>query len=360
MIHEPTFIIAEAGVNHNGNRQLAFDLIDAAVGAACDAIKFQSFKAEAVMVASLEKVAYQKAQTDKSETMLDMVRKLEISWKTQRELSDYCRAKEIQFVSSPFDLSSVEFLANDIGVKTIKIPSGEITCGPLLLQCARSGCDLILSTGMSTMDEIEVALGIFAFGMTSGSTELPTLSKFKAAYAEPKGREALRKKVSLLHCTSEYPSPYNEINLRAMDTIREAFDLPIGLSDHSPGIIVPLAAVARGASIVEKHFTLDRSLSGPDHQASLEPHELKEMVNSIRKIEKTLGDGVKVPQPSELKNKSAIRKCLVAARDIQKGEFFAEENLTFKRPDAGISPLQYWDMLGKKVEKDYLADEVIR
>ena len=239
------------------------------------------------------------------------------------------------------------------------MPSGEITNTPYLLKVARTGRKLIVSTGMSTLSEVETALGILAFGFTQTAGVPPSSTEFQKAFQSKQGLAALREKVSLLHCTTEYPSPFNEANLRVMDTMRDAFGLPVGLSDHTPGISVPVAAVARGASIIEKHFTLDREMPGPDHKASLNPVELGQMVKSIREVEKALGSPVKGPSVSELKNIPIARKSLVALKAIRKGELLSEENLTVKRPGSGISALYYWDYIGKTAERDYLEDELI-
>lgn len=354
-----TFIIAEAGVNHNGSLKLAKQLVDVAVQAGADAVKFQTFQAEKVISRLAPKAAYQRRTTAQDESQLEMVRKLELTAEQHFELVEYCRQKNIQFLSTPFDESSVDLLVKRLDVPVVKIPSGEITNGPLLLHIARTGRPVILSTGMSTLGEVETALGVLAFGYTCPHDE-PSLDAFQSAYASAEGQQALRKKVTLLHCTTEYPAPFEDVNLRAMDTLRTAFGLPVGYSDHTPGIAVPIAAVARGAVVIEKHVTLDRNLPGPDHKASLEPDELKQMVQSIRQVEQALGSGLKIPFPSEIKNISVARRSLVAACPIKKGERFTGENVIAKRPGNGVSPMLFWDYVGRRqAVKDYLPDEQI-
>jgi N-acetylneuraminate synthase len=353
-----TYIIAEAGVNHNGSLEMAKQLIDVAADAGADAVKFQTFKAEKIVSRTAPKAEYQTKTTGASETQFDMIKKLELDEEDHGLLIDYCHERNIHFLSTPFDIESVQILTNRFNLPRIKISSGEITNAPLLLETARSGKPVILSTGMSTLGEVETALGVLAFGY-SRSDEFPSLAAFQQAFCSEEGQQALREKVVLLHCTTEYPAPFQDVNLRAMDTLTAAFGLPVGFSDHTQGIAVPIAAVARGAVVIEKHFTLDRNLPGPDHKASLEPNELKAMVQSIRQVEEALGNPIKSPAPSELKNISVARKSLVVARAIRRGERFTEENLTVKRPGDGISPLQYWEWLGRIADKDYEADEMV-
>lgn len=354
----PVFIIAEAGVNHNGSIEMAKRLIDVAADAGADAVKFQTFKAEKVISKNAPKAEYQKKTTTAVESQLEMVKKLELDAKAHSILIDYCRLKKIQFLSTPFDFESIELLAKTFDLPRLKIPSGEITNGPYLLKIAQMGKPVILSTGMSTLGEIETALGVLAFGYL-GKKGKPSLRRFRDAYCTQKGQKMLQKNVTLLHCTTEYPAPFQEVNLRAMKTLQTAFGLPVGLSDHTEGIVVPIAAVALGASIIEKHFTLDRRLPGPDHKASLEPKGLKEMVRSIRQIEQALGHPAKIPVPSELKNRDIARKSLVAGCDIKKGDVFDENNLAIKRPGHGLSPLFYWNLLSRTARRDFNQDEVI-
>ncbi len=353
-----TYVIAEAGVNHNGSLNLAKELIDVAAEAGADAVKFQTFKAEEVISRNAPKAAYQTKTTSKQESQLEMVKKLELSAQSHRMLIEHCAKRKIQFLSTPFDLSSVDFLDNVLDLPRIKIPSGEITNGPLLLKIAQTGKPVILSTGMSTLGEIEIALGVLAFGYLK-SEGSPSLKNFEGAYFSEEGQKNLQDRVSLLHCTTEYPAPFADVNLRAIDTLRQAFGLPVGLSDHTVGIAVPIAAVARGASIIEKHFTLDKNLPGPDHKASLEPGELRQMVISVRQVEKALGNGRKRVMPSELPNRDIARKSLVASICINKSDLFSGKNLCAKRPGVGVSPMLYWDYLGRIAKKDYQIDELI-
>lgn len=354
----PVYIIAEAGVNHNGSIEMAKELVDVAAHAGADAVKFQTFKAEEVISRHAPKAEYQKKTTTETESQLEMVKKLELDEDAHRLLIEHCRSRNIQFLSTPFDFDSINLLAHKLNLPRLKIPSGEITNGPFLLHIARTGKPVILSTGMSTLGEVETALGVLAFGYLFNSDQ-PSPEKFHDAYCSEDGCKIIEGKVVLLHCTTEYPAPFNEVNLRAMATMRTDFGVPVGLSDHTSGIAVPIAAVALGATIIEKHFTLDKNLPGPDHKASLEPDELKAMVTAIRQVEKTLGNGLKVPSPSELKNREIARKSLVAAKPILKGTVFSQENIMMKRPGTGISPMYYWDLLGKKSDKDYSEDELI-
>lgn len=358
MHNKKVFIIAEAGVNHNGSLDMALKLIDVATDAGADAVKFQTFKADKVVSRFASKAEYQTRNTGNTESQLEMVKKLELDEEQHMVLAEYCRKRGIEFISTPFDLGSVDFLANVVNVARIKIPSGEITNGLMLLKCARTGKPIILSTGMSTLDEVETALGVLAFGFIN-SQEKPSIEAFKEAYLSKEGQSFLKDKVSLLHCTTEYPAPFDEVNLKAINTLRDKFALPVGYSDHTRGIAIPIAAVARGAVIIEKHFTLDRNLPGPDHKASLEPNELKQMVSSIRQVELALGNGIKKPTASELKNMAVARKSLVAIKEIKKGELFTEDNIGAKRPGNGIPPVYYWDMLGKVAPRDFSIDEMV-
>ena len=353
-----TYVIAEAGVNHNGSLDRAKRLVDGAAEAGADAVKFQTFRADALTAETAEKAAYQQETTDADQSQRAMLRDLELPPSFHEALLEHCAERDLQFLSSPFDPASVDLLVDRFDVPRIKIPSGEITNAPLLLHIARTGRPAILSTGMSTLGDVEEALGVLAFGYLD-SDEAPGMEACRAAYASDRGQEALRDHVALLHCTSEYPAPVDEVNLRAMDTLRSAFGLPVGLSDHTRGTAVPVAAVARGAQIVEKHFTLDRTLPGPDHRASLEPDELAAMVEGIRRVEQALGSARKRPTPSETKNRTVARKSLVAAAPIAAGEPFTEANLTAKRPGTGLSPTRYWDYLGRTADRDYDTDELI-
>ena len=353
------YVIAEAGVNFNGNKDMAFQLVDAAVAAGADAVKFQTFKAYNLVTKSAGKADYQKLTTEVNESQYDMLKQLELSHEVHYELLSYCNSKNIDFLSTAFDSESLSFLAYKLKLTTLKISSGDITNGPLLLEHARTGCDLILSTGMSTLGEIEEALSVLAFGFISSIDSQLSKEVFEEAYASEMGQQHLQKKVTLLHCTTEYPAPLQEINLNAMLTMSNAFGLKTGYSDHSVGITVPIAAATKGAVIIEKHFTLDKMLPGPDHKASLDPNELKEMVSSIRIVEKIMGNGIKIPSKSEIKNKNIARKSIVAKKYIRKGEVFTKENLTIKRPGKGKTPMEYWKMLGKMGYENYQVDEIL-
>lgn len=330
-----TFIIAEAGVNHNGSLEMAFQLIDVAVAAGVDAVKFQTFKAEKVIAVHALKASYQKETTGSDESQLEMVKKLELDEKAHTMLNQHCQDKGIQFLSTPFDLESIDLL-NRLGLEIFKIPSGEITNLPYLRKLGALKKRLIMSTGMADLGEIEDALDV----LTESGTPLGN--------------------ITVLHCNTEYPTPFEDVNLKAMLTIRNAFPgIAVGYSDHTNGIEVPIAAVAMGASVIEKHFTLDRDLPGPDHRASLEPSELSAMISGIRNIEKALGTGSKKPSPSELKNKPIVRKSIVAVFPIKQGETFSEMNITVKRPGTGITPMRWDEIIGRKAGRDYKTDEII-
>ncbi len=355
---ERTLVIAEAGVNHNGSLELALQLIDVAAAAGADVVKFQTFRADLLATASAAKAEYQSRNTDAHESQLEMLRKLELSAADHGALVDRCRQRGIRFMSTAFDAPSLALLAK-LDMPAFKIPSGDITNGPMLLQAARLRRPLIMSTGMSTLIEIEQALGVIAFGLTRDD-EPAGAATFTAAYASHEGRAALAQYVSLLHCVTQYPAPVGAANLRAMDTMAATFGLPVGYSDHTLGIEVAVAAVAHGASIIEKHFTLDRSMPGPDHAASLEPKELQQLVASIRLVEEALGSPGKAPVESELANRHAARRSLVAARHIRAGEVLQLDMLAAKRPGDGLSPLCLWDTIGLIASRDYEPDEPIR
>lgn len=353
------YIIAEAGVNHNGSLDLAIELVDVAAGAGADAVKFQTFRADRLAVVSAPKAEYQKSATGRNESQLDMLRKLELSEHAHLSLLAHCRRRGIHFLSTPFDEQSLDLLTRVIKVHTLKLSSGEITNGPLLLQAARSRRPIILSTGMSTLSDVRNALGVLAFGYTDRGGR-PSLAAFRKAYSSHPGQQALRKKVTVLHCTTEYPAAFRDVNLRAMRTMRDAFGLPVGLSDHTPGIAVSVAAAALGACVIEKHFTLDRGLPGPDHQASLEPEELTDLVRSVRQVEEALGSPKKAPAASERKVRKIARRSIVATVDIRKGEPFTELNLGSKRPGTGRTPFDFWQLLGKKARRSYRKDDLVR
>jgi len=354
----PVTVIAEAGVNHNGSVETAKALIDAAAAAGADAVKFQSFKADALTTEAAPKAAYQARQTGAAQNQRDMLKTLELTEAGQRELLDHCRDRGVAFLSTPFDAASLAFLADELGLRTIKVGSGDLTNAPLLLGIAERGLKVILSTGMATMDEIEAALGVLAFGFSrSGGT--PGRDAFRRAFLSPAGRAALKDRVTVLQCTTEYPAPLADVNLRAMDTIAARFGLPVGFSDHCEGSAAAIAAVARGARVIEKHITLDRTMAGPDHMASMEPGAFAAMVAAIRDVELALGDGVKRPLENEIANKAVARKSLVAARPIAKDEMFTVDNLTVKRPETGVPAYDYFDWLGRHASRDFDADEVI-
>lgn len=330
-----TLIIAEAGVNHNGSMDLAKRLIDAASDAGVDLVKFQTFKTENLVSKSAKMADYQQKNIHVADSsQYSMLKKLELSSEQHYELMEYCTRKRIRFFSTAFDLDSIDFLASlDLGLW--KIPSGEITNYPYIRKIACQGKPVILSTGMSTVDEIRDAVRVLLkFGME-------------------------RSQITLLHCNTEYPTPMSDVNLTAMQTLRSEFDVNIGYSDHTCGIEVPIAAVALGATVIEKHFTLDRTMEGPDHKASLEPCELKDMVRSIRNIELALGYPDKTVSPSEMKNQSVARKSIVASRAILKGELLTEENLTVKRPGTGLSPMRWEEVLGTVAGRSFRQDDLI-
>ncbi len=329
------FIIAEAGVNHNGNMDLALQMVEIASKAGANAIKFQTFRAETLVTRTASKANYQKKTSNADESQFDMLKRLELDLDSHKKLMAHCRERQIDFLSTPFDLTTIDLLSG-IGLTTWKIPSGDITNLPYLKKIGALKQQVILSTGMADLGEIEDALNILENAGTP------------------------RKNITVLHCNTEYPTPMQDVNLRAMLTIQRAFPgIQVGYSDHTIGIEVPIAAVAMGAAVIEKHFTSDRGLPGPDHKASLEPAELRAMVEGIRNIEMALGNGIKRNSPSEAANLEVARKSIVAARPITAGETFTEENLTVKRPGSGISPMRWYEMLGKKSHRTYAEDELI-
>lgn len=352
------FIIAEAGVNHNGSLELAKSLVDVAVQAGADAVKFQTFRTELCITKNARRANYQKKEGE-SNSQYELVKALELSEIEFQVLSEYCNKKNITFLSTGFDLPSLNFLDEVLDIPIIKIPSGDILNGPLLLRAARAKKPILLSTGMCDLGDIENALSVLAFGLLGRSDKNANLSNFKDCFYSDGGQNILRKFVTLLHCTTEYPVPLEDVNLRALHTLSKSFCLPIGFSDHSLGIHMPLGAVALGASVIEKHFTLDQSLSGPDHRASLSPRQLNEMVSNIRDFEKSMGDGMKYPRKSERSNIEIARKYLVCSHPIASGEIFTMDNLIAKRSSRGISPIYIWDLLGKKANKEYLEGDVI-
>lgn len=352
-----TFIIAEAGVNHNGSVDLAHQLIDAAVAAGADAVKFQSFVASSIVTSTADKAEYQIANTGNHESQFEMLKKLELSQIQQRELFQYCQSRQIVFLSTPFDSASLKFLTSDLGLETIKVGSGELTNAPFLYEVAQAAKRIILSTGMSTINEVEDALGVIALAMTSDKN--PSKKSFAKALRSATGKAAIGTRVTVLHCTTDYPTNPHDVNLRAMLSLKENFNCPIGFSDHSVGIHLSVAAVAIGATVIEKHLTMSRALPGPDHQASLEPSEFKSLVEQIRDVETALGDGVKIPTKVEIQNMKIARRSLVASKPIKSGELFTVDNVSIKRPGTGRSPFEYWSVIGTKSSVDIAENEVI-
>ena len=326
-----TLIIAEIGVNHNGDVSTAKKMIEVAKECGADIVKFQTFNTDALTSKFAKMAEYQKKNIGEEKSQKDMLKSLALSYDDFRELADYCKKVGIMFLSTPFDIGSVYFL--DSLQDIWKIPSGEITNYPYLVEIAKTKKKIILSTGMCTIDEVEEALKVLK---TNGATD-----------------------ITLLHCTTDYPAPLESVNLKAMLTLKEKFGCPVGYSDHTKGIEVSVASVAMGAEVIEKHFTLDRNMPGPDHKASLEPNELKELVDAIRNVEKAIGDGNKKPTESELQNRNVARKSIVALKAIKKGELLSEDNLTTKRPGNGISPMRWNEILGTRAKRDYEEDELI-
>ena len=354
---KPVFVIAEAGVNHNGSVELALQLVDVAADAGADAVKFQTFKADQLATAQAAKADYQVSNTGQAGSQRDMLRRLELTPEHHAALLARCRQRGIGFMSTAFDAESLALLA-PMGMPAIKIPSGDITCAPLLLQAARLRQRLIVSTGMCTLSDIEQALGVIAFGLLAHASPSGR-ADFEAAFCSAAGRAALAGHVTLLHCVTQYPAPPASVHLRAMDTMALAFGLPVGYSDHTLGIEVSIAAVARGATVIEKHFTLGRHMAGPDHAASLEPAELKHLVSAIRNVEQALGSQLKQPAEQEAGNRVIARRSVVAARAIRQGELFTPDMLACKRPAGGISPMDLWALLGRASRRDYLPDQHI-
>lgn len=325
-------IIAEAGVNHNGSFELAKKMVDAAKEAGVDYVKFQTFNPKKLVSKCAEKAEYQKETTGSDETQLEMLQKLTLTEDNFLSLSDYCRDVGIGFISTPFDLDSIAFLET-FDMDFWKVPSGEVTNLPYLEAIARTKRKVVMSTGMCDMNEIQDAIEVLE---KNGTTD-----------------------ITLLHCNTQYPTPYEHVNLSAMNSIRVALHKEVGYSDHTQGIEVPIAAVAMGATVIEKHFTLDKNMEGPDHKASLNPTELKQMVVAIRNIEQAIGNGLKEPSSSEMANKGVARKSIVASRSIKQGEVFSEENLTTKRPATGISPMKWYEVIGQVAPRDFAEDEII-
>lgn len=347
---QSVYVIAEAGVNHNGNLELARRLIDCAADAGADAVKFQTFDAKKLATHAAPKASYQRETTDAAESQLEMLRKLELPREWHWELRQRARDRGIEFLSTAFDSGSLVFL-EELDLPFYKVPSGELTNGPLLWQFARQGRPLVVSTGMATLSEVEQALAIITHAFNA-QAEPKNLSEVWEGWSRADWRASLQGRVTLLHCTSQYPTPMNEVNLRGMDTLK-TFGLPVGYSDHTEGILIPIAAVARGATIIEKHFTLDRNMPGPDHKASLQPEELALMVQQIRALQLAMGDGAKCPQPSEWNTRQAARQHVVAAREIKQGSIMCRDDLTTARSGGGLPAADLWSLVGQMASKSY-------
>lgn len=352
-----TLIIAEAGVNHDGSLEKALALVDAAADAGADIVKFQTFNAKAMAGGAAKKADYQQRTTDAAESQLAMLERLELPQAAHRTLIERATERGIEFLSTPFDDASLAFLLS-LRLPRIKIGSGDLTNAPLLHAAASAGATLILSTGMATLGEIEEALGVLAHGY-GPSDDPPGIAAFRAAWRDPAARTALARHVSLLHCTTEYPCPIGDVNLAAMATMQTAFQLPVGYSDHTDGFEVSVAAVALGATVIEKHLTLDRKAQGPDHAASLEPDDFRRMVAAIRNVERALGDGVKSPKESEIRNVPVARKSIVAARALKAGEIIGPADITAKRPGDGRPPIDYWSLVGTVAPRALEPDDPV-
>tara|TARA_A100001015_G_scaffold255912_1_gene297675 strand:+ start:7528 stop:8613 length:1086 start_codon:yes stop_codon:yes gene_type:complete len=356
-----TYIIAEAGVNHNGKIKHAKKLIDIAVDAGADAVKFQLFNSDMIVTKLAGKARYQ-LNRNKDETQYSMLKKLELKKSELMELSNYCINKKIDFLCSAFDSDSLKFLIKNIKIKTLKIASGEITNAPFLLEHARSGKNIILSTGASNLREVTDALSVISYGLLNKKkfkNEKLTIKKFRDAYNSKKAKKLLQKKVTILHCTSHYPAPIDEVNLLAIKLMKHKFGLKLGYSDHTNNKLTLLSAVCLGASVLEKHFTINKNMSGPDHKSSANPKELCEMIRQIRIIEKIMGKKEKKLQKSETENLKIIRKSIVAKDVITTGKQFNKNNIQIKRPGNGINPFLFWKLIGKKSKKSYKIDDFI-
>lgn len=353
------YIIAEAGVNHNGSLEIAKTLVEKAAEAGADAVKFQTFFSENLVTKLAPKALYQERNSKSTSSQYDMLKLLELSQDDHFELKVHAEMTGIEFLSTPFGLQELDFLVRKVRVNKLKMSSGEITNGMLLLEAARSQLPIIFSTGMSSIEEISDALGVLAFGYISSLDESPSMSAFSAAKESAAGIDMLRKNVTILHCTTQYPTPFAQVNLRAMGTLAQHFGLPVGYSDHTEGVMASIVAAALGATVIEKHFTLDRGMAGPDHAASIEPLELKKLVSGVREVECLLGRPEKVCNDAEGENLNVVRKSLVAKRDIRSGEIFKICDVTAKRPGGGLSPMALWDLLGHSANRDYIEDDMI-
>lgn len=349
-----TFIIAEAGVNHNGSLKLALKLVKAAANAGADAVKFQTFIAKELVTASASKADYQKKSDGVKDSQLQMLQRLELTPEMHERLIRECRRFNIEFMTTAFEMESLKYIRR-LGLQRYKIPSGEITNAPFLMEYARLKKPLILSTGMSDLKEIQEAIGVIAFGVLNKKN--PSREKFLKLGMDRSVLQNMKNCLTILHCTTEYPAPDADLNLKALDTLSQTFGLPVGYSDHSVGITAAVAAVARGAVVIEKHLTLNRSMPGPDHAASIVPDEFMAMVDQIRRVEKMLGQSEKRAVQSEVKNKVIARKVLVASRDLKKGTVLKSQDISIKRAGKGISPMDFWNMVGSRVKRDMKKDE---
>ena len=352
-----TYVIAEAGVNHNGSVERALQMVEEAARCGADAVKFQSFTAETLVSARAAKAAYQEQNTGEDGGQLEMLQELQLSLEDHKRLLEYCEECSIEFLSTPFDEANLDMLVGELGVRRLKIGSGDLTHGPLLLRAAATELPVILSTGMASLEEIDQAVGVLAFGWAG--LDNPSLESFAEALREARHGKVLSERLTLLQCTTEYPAPLDEINLRSMQDLRDRYGVPVGFSDHTEGAAAALAAVALGAAVIEKHFTLDRELPGPDHRASLEPQELAEMITGIRRVELSLGSRGKPIGAAEAGNRLAARRSIVAACPIAAGEIFTSQNLSCKRPGDGLAPMFYWELLGQPASRDYACDEPV-
>ncbi len=353
-----TKIIAEAGVNHNGELNLAFELIDVASACGADYVKFQTYSANEVASSHVNKASYQIKNKSENESQLEMLRRLQISRDDHLRLMEYCDLKNVKFLTTTCDISSLEFVTGELGCNLIKLGSAELTNGPLLLATGISDVDIILSTGMATLREIEEALSLIAFGSIYKREP-----KYKKEYLDCLRYEqswtSIRKKVTLMHCTTEYPAKYSDTNLRVIDTLKKSYGLPVGYSDHTVGSTMAIGAIVMGATLLEKHITVCKSLAGPDHSSSMEPNEFAQFVNDIKNIESGLGSGIRIPSRDEVKNIPNVRKCLVAKRDLSAGIVLGHEHMSSKRHSDGITPMDYWDILGRSLKQDVGKDEAI-
>jgi len=352
-------VIAEAGVNHNGKRETALQLIDAAIKSGADTVKFQTFNSKEMTTSFAKKAKYQIRNTKNEGSQQSMLERLELSYEDFECLYDYSKSSGISFLSTAFDFSSLSFIVNSLNLETLKIASGEMTNAPFVLEHARSKKNLILSTGMATISEIINSLGVIAFGLTSSNHEIPKRDSFKKAFKSKIGQESLSEKVTLLHCVTDYPPSNQDLNLNVIRAFKEQFKMRIGYSDHSDSVFVPSLAVACGAEVIEKHITLDQEMNGPDHRASLEPNDFLRMVDQIRITESILGKSDKIVSENEIENRKVSRKSLFAGKVIKKGEKFTDQNIAIRRPELGRDTYDYWKILNKTAKRDYSEGEIL-